>query len=241
MPVFNADRYIEDTICSVLNQTYLNYEFLIINDCSTDRSEEIILKYKNEDSRIKYFRLEENYGAAVARNYGLERATGQYIAFIDSDDVWFPEKLDLQINFMQQNNYCFTYTLYRVINESGNVLKIPTKLPERLDYKGVLKNTAIACFTVVIDKKIVGDFRMPLVRRGQDLATWLNILKYVDYAHLLPEVLGNYRSHASSLSNNKFKALKRTWHVYYHLEKLPFHQSLYYFIHYAINAISRRF
>jgi len=239
-PVYKAEKFIEKTINSVLQQTYPNFEMILVDDCSADDSAAVIKGLMAQDERIKYVKLEENSGAAVARNTGLEHAMGQYIAFIDSDDVWKPEKLAKQLAFMQENDYAFTYTSYEMVKESGEVIIEAVKLPKKLNYSGLLKNTAIACSTVIIDRKVIGDFRMPLVRKGQDTATWLKILRSHDYAYLLDEVLGSYRQVEGSISSNRIGALKRTWNTYYRLEKLPLPKAIYYFCYYTLNAIKRR-
>ena len=238
-PVYNAEKFLTETIKSVLNQTYESFEYLLIDDCSTDNSTSIIKEFAKNDSRVKYIKLPENSGAAVARNKGLEKAKGRFIAFVDSDDKWYPEKLQKQLDFMALNHAPFTYTNYEHISEEGEILSSP-KLPERLNYSGLLKNTAIACSTVVIDRKVIGDFRMPLVRKGQDTATWLKILRNHNYAYLVDEVLNQYRGREGSLSSNKLGALKRTWNTYRNLEKLPLHKAIYYFSFYVGNAIMRR-
>ena len=239
-PVYNAEAFLSETIESVLNQTYKNFEYLLIDDCSKDHSAALIKEYAENGSRIKYIKLPENSGAAVARNTGLENAQGRYIAFIDSDDMWYPKKLEKQLKFMQEHNKAFTYTKYeRITEEDGEVIGAPT-FPKKLNYSGLLKNTAIACSTVVIDRQIIGDFRMPLVRKGQDTATWLKILKEHDYAYLVDEVLNQYRAREGSLSSDKFSALKRTWNTYRNIEKLPLPKALYYFSFYVGNAIKRR-
>lgn len=238
-PVYNAEKFIKETIDSVLNQTYTDFEYLLIDDCSTDNSPDIVKSYAEKDNRVKYIKLKENSGAAVARNTGIENAQGRYIAFIDSDDVWYPEKLAKQLAFMEKENAAFTYTKYEHITEDGEVQSAP-EFPEKLDYSGLLKNTAIACSTVVIDRQIIGDFRMPLVRKGQDTATWLQILRNHDYAYLVDEVLNQYRGREGSLSSDKVSALKRTWNTYRNIEKLPLHKAVYYFGFYVWNAIKRR-
>lgn len=238
-PVYNAESFIADTIDSVINQTYKNFEMILVDDCSTDDSKLVIDKYSS-DSRIKYVKLSENSGAAVARNKGIELATGRYISFIDSDDVWHKDKLQKQLCFMHDNNYGFTYTNFEFMDEKGELKKSSPKLPERLNYTGLLKNTAIACSTVCIDRELVGDFRMPLVRKGQDTATWLQILRNYPAAYLLDEPLNRYRIRTGSLSDNKIQALKRTWNTYYRLEKLPLFKAVYYFCHYVMNSILRR-
>lgn len=238
-PVYNAEKYLSETIESVLKQTYKSFEYLLIDDCSTDNSASIIKEFEEKDSRVRYIKLTENSGAAVARNRGLEEAKGRYIAFVDSDDKWYPEKLERQLDFMENYHKAFTYTNYEHITEEGEVLSSP-KLPEKLNYSDLLKNTAIACSTVVIDRQIIGDFRMPLVRKGQDTATWLQILRNHDYAYLVDEILNQYRGREGSLSSNKIGALKRTWNTYRNLEKLPLHKAVYYFSFYMWNAVKRR-
>lgn len=238
-PVYNAEQFLRETLDSVLSQTYDNIEYILVDDCSTDDSADIINDYAQKDKRINYIKLEHNSGAAVARNTGLENATGRYIAFIDSDDVWYSEKLEKQLHFMKKSNEAFTYTKYERMSEDGKIIGAP-EFPRKLNYAGLLKNTAIACSTVVVDREVIGDFRMPLVRKGQDTATWLHILKKHDYAYLVDEVLNQYRSREGSLSDNKFGALKRTWHTYRHIEKLPLYKASYYFVHYGINALKRR-
>lgn len=240
-PVYNAERFLTQTIDSVLNQTFDNFEYLLINDCSTDRSVVILEQYQNQDKRIKVINNVENSGAAVSRNAGLAQARGRYIAFIDSDDYWMPEKLVTQLTFMQKFNHAFTYTDFSLISEEGAILKEQVHVPEVLDYEGLLKNTAIACSTVMIDTQVTGAFQMPLVRKGQDTATWLMLMRQHQLkAYAVQEVLSNYRQVKGSISSNRLGALKRTWHTYYHLEKLPFYKALYYFSHYVVNAIKRR-
>lgn len=239
-PVYKAEAFIEKTIRSVMDQTFQEWEHILVDDCSPDNSTAVIQRLMEEDSRIKYIKLPQNAGAAVARNTGIENAQGQYIAFIDSDDVWKPTKLEIQLNFMKTNNCAFTYTNYQMVTESGEVISPSVTLPKKLNYSGLLKNTAIACSTVIIDREIIGDFRMPLVRKGQDTATWLQILRTHDYAYLCDVVLGQYRQVEGSISSNRFGALKRTWNTYYRIEKLPLPKALYYFSYYVFNAIKRR-
>lgn len=239
-PVYKAEAFIEKTIRSVMNQTYPHWEYILVDDCSPDNSAAIIQELMKEDDRIKYVKLAQNEGAAVARNTGIEHAQGQYIAFIDSDDVWKPHKLETQLRAMKENDYAFTYTNFEPLTEEGEVISNGVVLPEKLNYTGLLKNTAIACSTVVIDREVIGDFRMPLVRKGQDTATWLKILRKHDYAYLVNEPLGQYRQVEGSISSDRIGALKRTWNTYYRLEKLPLPKAIYYFCYYVFNAIRRR-
>lgn len=239
-PVYNSEKYIEKTILSVLNQTYKKFEIILVDDCSIDNSKELISRIQKDDERVKYVKLDKNSGAAVARNKGLETAKGQYIAFIDSDDVWKKDKLSQQLGFMKNKGVGFTYTAYETLMEDGTIQNKHIHVPERINYSSLLKNTAIACSTVIIDKKVSGDFYMPLVRKGQDTATWLKLLKKIDYAYGYDEVLSSYRKVAGSISSNKIEALKRTWNTYYNIEKLPFFKAVYYFSFYTFNAIKKR-
>lgn len=237
---YNAGRFIEGTIKSVLEQTYDNLELIIVDDCSTDNTEEIVKKYMKIDLRVKFYKLEKNSGAAVVRNTALEKAKGRFIAFLDSDDVWDRDKLEKQINFMKNNNYGFSFTSYRLMNEKGILLNKEVRVPSQIKYEQLLKNTIIGCLTVIIDKDIIGDFRMPLVRAGQDTATWLSILRKGNIAYGYDEVLASYRLVDGSISSNKLKALKRTWNTYRKLENLNLIKSTYYFVYYVLNAIRKR-
>lgn len=240
-PVYNSGKLIENTINSVRNQSYSQFEMILVDDCSTDNSREIIENITEIDNRIRYIRLEQNSGAAVARNTGIKAAKGRYIAFLDSDDVWKKEKLSRQIDFMEENNAAFTYTAFETITENSELIQEFVKVPEKLNYTQLLKNTAIACSTVVIDRDSVGDFQMPSVRKGQDTATWLKLLREsVSYAYGINEVLSSYRKVSGSISDDKLSALRRTWNTYRSIEKLPFFKAAYYFSWYVYNAVKKR-
>ncbi len=240
-PVYNAEKYIQATVDSIQRQTYTNWELWLINDRSTDASASIIDAMAEADSRIKVVHFQENKGAAEARNRGLANASGKYIAFIDSDDVWHPEKLEKQLQFMLENHYEFTYTDLALVNEKGDILKESVGVPSSLTYHQLLKNTAIACSTVIINIERIGRFTMPLVRKGQDTATWLKLMREFNLtAYGLNDVLNYYRQVPNSISSNKWSALKRTWNTYYHIEKIPFIKASYYFVCYIWNAIRRR-
>ena len=235
-PSYNSEKYISDTIESVLSQTYIKWEMIIVDDCSSDSTRNIISKYSRQDNRIKAFYLKENCGPAVARNEAIENAEGQYIAFLDSDDLWKPEKLEEQIEFMKSNDYCFTCTDYQYLKNNA---KEKTKIfvaPKSLDYEQSLFNTAIGCLTVIIDRKITGDFRMPLVRAGQDHLTWWLLLKRGHKIYGLNKNLAEYRRVAGSVSHNKVKAVKRQWCLYRECEKLSTLKSIQCFLGYAWHA-----
>lgn len=239
-PVYNAERFLEDTIKSVEKQSYKNWELILVDDCSKDSSSEIIEKFRSYDDRIKYIKLEKNSGAAVSRNTGIKNANGRFIAFVDSDDLWEETKLEKQIEYMLKENIGFSFTSYRYMRENGEKTNKVAKAPSKIDYEGLLKNTIIGCSTVVLDRKIIGDFEMPLVKRGQDTATWLKILRTEKYAYGIEEALVNYRIVGNSLSSNKIKALKRTWNTYRNVEELGLFKSMYVFCFYVFNAIKKR-
>lgn len=239
-PVYNAERFIEKTIKSVQAQTYTNWEMILVDDLSCDNSQTIIKRIQEKDSRIKYIKLKENSGAAVARNTAIEEAKGRYIAFLDSDDLWKSNKLEKQIDFMKSNNYGFTFTSYELISEDGTKLNKVVNVPDKINYDGLLKNTIIGCLSVIIDRKLVGDFRMPLIRKGQDTATWLKILKNYKYAYGINENLADYRLVQGSISSDKIGALKRTWNTYRNVENLGLIKSCYVFSCYIVNAVKKR-
>ena len=239
-PLYNAENYIRKTIKSVLNQSYDNLEMIIIDDLSTDNSRNVVKEYAAKDDRIKLIELQKNQGAAVARNTGIEKASGKYIAFIDSDDLWEPDKLETQLEFMEKNNYSFTFTSLRFIDDQGNDLDNISKVPESIDYHSLLKNTIIGCSSVIIDREKISKIKMPDIRAGQDTAAWLQILKRGYKAYGLNEPLTRYRIGVEgSISSNKLKALKRTWRIYREIEEFSLIKSSYFFTHYFINAVKK--
>ena len=241
MPVYNCGKYLNESIKSVKNQTYKNWELIIVDDASTDNSwNEIKKNQKGYEQKIKSIHLSENKGAAFTRNTGLEVATGDYIAFFDADDIWEENKLEEQIKFMQKNDYAFTYTSYTYLKKGSKrgVKKVPTKL----NYKDVLKNTVIFTSTVIIDIRKINKqlLVMPNIRRGQDMATWWQILKQGNTAYGLDKRLSIYRVRKGSLSVKKNIALKRTWNLYRKVEKFSILKSIYYYVWYMYNAAKRR-
>ena len=241
-PVYNCEKLISSTIKSVQNQTYKNLEMLLIDDCSTDNSAKIIKEYSKKDSRIKYLKLKENSGAALARNKALEISNGRFIAYLDSDDLWKPEKLEKQVAFMLKNNYAFTCTDYEKITEDGKSLNKIIKIPKKVTYDLFLRNTIIQTVGVMVDTNMTGKelIVMPNIRRRQDAATWCQLLKNGYDCYECPENLSYYRVVTNSLSSNKFKAIKMNWYWYRKIEKLPLWKACYCFIGYAFNAVKKR-
>lgn len=240
IPVYNAEKFIKETIETIKRQTYKNWEAIFVDDASNDNSNSII--EKELSSKIKLIKLENNSGTAIARNIGLKQSQGQYICFLDADDLWKKEKLEKQIEFMRKNNYAFTCTDYEKINEEGNSLNKIIKIPKKVDYNLFLRNTIIQTVGVMIDTKITGKdlLIMPNIRRRQDAATWCQLLKNGYNCYEVPENLSYYRVVRNSLSSNKLKAVKGTWTLYRKIEKLSLCKSCFCFIGYAYNAIKKR-
>lgn len=236
---YNCENFISDTIESVLSQTYENWEMIIVDDVSSDNSVEIIKSYIKQDSRIKLIELEINSGAAVARNRAIKEAKGRYIAFLDSDDLWLPKKLELQISYMQKYCYDFTYTDYNLIDENNVQYGDTFKAKNKVSYKDLLKTCTIGCLTVIYDTKQLGKVYMPLIRKRQDYGLWLKILKEIDNAYCLPEALSIYRTRNNSISSNKIKASQYQWKIYREVENMNIFTSVYYFLHYAYYGIRK--
>ena len=240
MPSFNSEKWIAEAIASVQSQTYADWELLITDDASTDQTVKIIKEIQQTDSRIKLFQLDVNSGSAKARNHSLSFAKGRYISYLDSDDLWQPEKLELQLAYMQKHNLAMCYTDYDLINDSGEYIKT-TKVPDTTDYESFLRGPITCSHTVMFDTHSVEKdlLIMPDVRRGQDAATWLQVLKAGHTGQALHKSLAKYRRHEGSLSSNKFKAIKRTWHLYRNIEHLTLAHACICFVSYAIKAVKK--
>lgn len=237
-PLHNAEAYISNTIGSVLHQTHQKWELIIVDDMSEDDSVQIVENFSKNEARIKLIRLRENSGAAVARNTAIEAASGRYIAFLDSDDVWLPEKLECQLAFMQQNNYPFSFSAYERIDENDESLGL-VGVPEKVSYKQLLKTSVIGCLTAMYDTVYFGKVMMPLIRKRQDYGLWLKLLKQTDFAYGLQTPLGQYRVRRDSISANKLNTSTYNWRIYRQVEKLSFLASCYYFSHYAVRGLLR--
>jgi len=241
-PVYNAEKFLIDTVRSVQEQSYSNWELLLIDDCSTDKSLDIIQKLIAKDKRIKLLRMKCNSGAGLSRNTGTKAAKGKYLAFLDADDVWVKKKLEKQIAFMQEGGYAFTYGGYMFADENGEPTGKRVFVPENITYKQALKNHIISTPSVMLDLDKIDKYviKMPDIRSGQDAATWWKILRHIDTAYGINETLFYYRRSTNSLSANKFKAMKRTWHLLTKVEKLGLAQSVYSFACYGYSAVKKR-
>lgn len=211
MPAYNVESFIEKSINSVLKQFYNNWELLIVNDCSKDKTVKVISQFL-EDKRIQLINNKTNLGGAGSRNVAIEHANGRYIAFLDSDDVWTADKLEKQISFMKKNNIGFSFAGHTTIDEQDNLLE-QLDVPEKVCFKQLLKHNYIGCLTAIYDTKPFGKIYMPLVKKRQDFALWLELLKKFDYAYALQDNLGFYRIRSGSLSRSKSDAFKYYWRV----------------------------
>lgn len=235
-PAYNAGKLLSETIASVRQQTFTDWEMIIVDDCSTDNTYKVALSFAANDDRIKVLLHEKNSGVAMARNTAIDVATGDYIAFLDSDDKWMPEKLEKQLDFMETNGYVLTFTMYQVFNsETGELGKI-IKVPQKMTHKTIYSNTIIACLTVMVNRKVVGDFHMPIIPHTEDQCTWQDILSRGYEAYGLQENLALYREGNASLTNNKLNAAKKQWKTYREYHKFSLIKSFYYFACYAVNA-----
>ncbi len=242
VPVYNAARYIEKTIDMVCRQTYKDWELILVDDASRDNSVEVIENYiKKQGKRIRLIKKNINQGAAEARNTGIDSCSGRFIAFLDADDVWMPEKLEEQVAFMERTGAAFCFHSYEFGDEnarpSGRIVHVPPKLT----FKQALSRTIIFTTTVMFDTEKIDMeiIHMPNVP-SEDTATWWRILKSGYEAYGLDKTLAIYRRPGKSLSSNKLEAVRRIWFLYRNIAGLSVAKSLFYFGGWAVRATLRR-
>ena len=209
MPSYNTASYIGLTIKSILNQTYQEWELIIVDDCSIDETDNIVYSFK--DKRIRYYKNQKNLGAAVCRNRALREARGRWIAFLDSDDLWKSEKLEKQVAFMKKNNYYFSYTNYEEIDSEGNLTGIRVTGPKKISKRGMYNYCWPGCLTVMYDSNFVGLIQIEDIKKNNDYAIWIKICKKTE-CFLLDEYLAEYRKgRIGSISTHSYLALIK-WH-----------------------------
>ena len=240
MPVYNGERYLSEAINSILNQTYVNWELWAIDDCSSDNSWNILERFRSLDARIHVIKMKTNKGAASARNLGLSASNGRYVAFLDSDDLWRKDKLEKELCYMQSKQAAIVFTAYDLVGEQGKDLGKIVPVPDKIDYKEHIYNNIISTITVLIDRQKTGPFLMPNLRAGQDLATWLMLLKRVPCAYGLNECLASYRQVPGSISHSIKRRIKRTWDVYRRSEGFSTIKSFYYLIMHFLCVLKKR-
>ncbi len=232
-PSYNSARFIAETIQSAQRQTFGDWKMYIVDDASTDASCEIAGQFARDDNRITLIPLRENAGPAVCRNTAISAANGRYIAFLDSDDLWLPEKLERQLELMQRRNAVFSYTAYRKMDEDGRKLRGLVQVPEQTDYRRLLRTCVIGCLTAIYDVDRIGKMYMPLMRKRQDYGLWLQILRQGHIAYGLNECLAHYRVRGESISSNKMLAARYQWQIYREVEHLPLWTTMLCFASYA--------
>jgi teichuronic acid biosynthesis glycosyltransferase TuaG len=238
-PSFNSAKFIAETIESVQNQTYQNWEMIIIDDGSSDETESVVLFIIQNDNRIQFYKLSQNSGPAVARNTGIEKASGDYMTFIDADDIWFPTFIENNIKTIQETGIPFVFSSYRRANEQLEFVYSDFIVPHKVSYTDILKSNSISCLTAFLDIKKLGKKYMPLIRKRQDMGLWLNYLKVIPFAHGIQETQAIYRIRENSLSRKKSDLLKYQWQFYREVEKLNVFQSVYFMLHWMYRGFMK--
>ena len=238
-PTYNCAEFISRTIESVQAQTYQNWEMVIVDDRSKDNTKEIVEKFMKNDARIKYYLLEVNSGAAVARTTAMKLAKGSYMAFLDSDDIWMPDKLERQINWMTDNGCAFSCTAYEQIDEEDKLIGKVVKSVKKTDYNRLLLDCPVGNSTVVYDVEKMGKFEVPNIRKRNDDALWLQMLKKEKYIWGMPDVLMKYRIRRNSISSNKFKVIKYHWILYREIEHLSIPRSVFHIVYWCVIKVLR--
>jgi teichuronic acid biosynthesis glycosyltransferase TuaG len=239
---FNSQDFIEATYLSLKRQTHEDWEWLVVDDCSSDSTVSILEGLAKSDGRIRVILNRENRGAAYSRNQALKAVRGDFVAFLDADDLWTAEKLEKQLQFMQVAKADASFTGYSIIDRLGRPSgkTIDTTPRGIVDYGDALRKRAtLGCSTVMLRKQSIGDALMPAIRTGQDYAFWLLLLRSGLFFHHLPEALSAYRIRPGSISRNKFKKAMRQWEIYRRIEKLSLSTSAISFAFYAIRAVLR--
>ena len=214
IPTYNCEKFIGETLQSVLNQSYSNWEIILVDDASTDNTVAVIKEFAQDDSRIKLTQLENNSGNGFARNVALQKASGRYIAFLDADDLWAPLKLEKQISFLQRHKLPFTFSFYDCIDEEGNNLNKRVEAPLNLSYNQLFYCNYVGNLTAIYDVAFFGKIKTEATQKRQDWRLWLTILKQIKTTKPIPESLAFYRIRKNSISSSKFKLIKHNFSVY---------------------------
>jgi glycosyltransferase involved in cell wall biosynthesis len=238
-PSYNSVKYIAETIQSVQNQTYQNWEMIIVDDGSSDQTESVVLSIIQNDNRIQFHKLNHNSGPAVARNTGIEKASGDYMTFIDADDIWFPTFIENNIKTIQETGIPFVFSSYKRANEQLEFVYSDFIVPHKVSYTDILKSNSISCLTAFLDIKKLGKKYMPLIRKRQDMGLWLNYLKVIPFAHGIQETQAIYRIRENSLSRKKSDLIKYQWQFYRQVENLNVFQSAYYMLHWMYRGFMK--
>ncbi len=213
-PTYNSEKFIAETIRSVQSQSYSYWEMIIVDDCSSDQTESIVRNYMNDDSRISFHQLQKNSGAGVARNQAVDLAKGRFIAFLDSDDLWKPEKLQKQIDFLSSSNSPFSFSFYECVDEEGVSMNLRVEAPIKLHYWQLFFCNFVGNLTGMYDTHFFGKIPISSIRKRQDWMVWLTVLKKIRSAQVIPESLAFYRVRKDSISSSKLKLIQHNFRVY---------------------------
>jgi teichuronic acid biosynthesis glycosyltransferase TuaG len=237
-PAYNASAFIAECIQSVQAQTHSNWEHVIVDDCSSDDTRAIVERFQASDPKVRLIPNQSNLGVAETRNRAIAEAGGQFVAFLDSDDLWLPEKLERQLAFMKATGAALSFTAYRRITEDGTRQGEMIHVPPQVSYTDLLKNTSIGCLTVMLDRHQTGPVKMEKIKH-EDYVLWLSLLRQGLVAHGLDEDLARYRVVKSSITSNKLKSVSWVWNIYRNVEHLGVFQSAYYFVQYLSYAVKK--
>lgn len=238
-PTFNSANYIAETIQSVQDQTYQNWELIIVDDGSSDETVSIIQQIQKTEHRVNLVIQPKNVGPAITRNIGIELAQGKYLTFLDADDLWFPDFIQNSITTIQQTKIPFVFSSYRRADEALNFIYSDFIVPQKVTYTDILKTNSISCLTAFLDIEVLGKKFMPIIHKRQDMGLWLQYLKEIPIAHGIQKPKAIYRIRKNSLSRKKADLIKYQWQFYREVEDLSFTQSAYYMVHWMIRGFMK--
>ncbi len=239
MPVYNGERYIEQSIRSVIMQTYSNWELIVIDDFSSDSTAEIVKALCKEDKRVRYVKNSQNIGTAKTRNRGLDLCKGDFVALLDSDDIWYPEKLEKQLALAESTEADIVYCSYGIIDEYGEKLCNDFIVPETTTYEKTLIRSVISCSTALFTRNIVDKYRFRTDYYHEDLIMWIEMMRDGNRAFGVTEVIADYRVSRGSRTSNKFRTVIERWKIYRKLMKEPFFRSVKLITDYALLALKK--
>lgn len=235
-PTYNSAKFIAETIQSVQNQTYSNWEMIIVDDGSSDETKSVVKQIQETEPRIHFIEQIQNVGPAITRNMGIKNAKGKYLTFLDADDIWFADFIENSIKTIQNTGISFVFSSYKRSNEQLEFVYSDFIVPQKVTYTDILKTNSISCLTAFLDIERLGKKEMPIIHKRQDMGLWLKYLKEIPFAHGIQTPKAIYRIRKNSLSRKKSNLIKYQWQFYREVEKLSVFQSLYYLMHWAVRG-----
>ena len=237
IPTYNSAKYITETIQSVQKQTHHNWEMIVVDDCSSDNTVDIIKEIIAKDNRIQLHKLKSNSGPAFARNKGIEHVKGKYMTFLDADDIWFNDFIENSIKTITETRIHFVFSSYKRSDETLSFIYSDFIVPQKVTYTDILKTNSISCLTAFIDIEVLGKKSMPLIQKRQDMGLWLQYLKEIPFAYGIQEPKAIYRIRKDSLSRKKGNLVKYQWQFYRTIEKLNVVKSMYYMAQWMVRGV----